>query len=552
MAKTKRNYINADDALNAGLNLEVAPYDPKEVVSDKDGKYLGLNGTTIDDMQFVGTGQYINNTNWAKMPPGYSVVTNPYMSATPDQISKRQQASQVSTNRNDMELMGDDAYAQTLVNQKGWADEDALYKDALARGDTEAAEAHRVKRDGYHTAQEELRARYGYSGGADGSEYLGLMAYTKDLYAGEEDDDRDWGGSSGGFGGSGMGGGFSYEDAPQYLSKYQERIDALADAILNRPAFSYDPETDPTYQQYKASYTRDGKRAMQDTLAQVSARTGGLASSYAQGASQQAYNNYMAQLADKIPELKQLAYSMYMDDLNQDRADLSMLQGMEQTDYGKFLDKLGQWNTDRDFDYGVYRDDVADSQWQTQFDYGVHRDNVADSQWQQQFDYNASRDQVADSQWQTQFDYQKAQDALAQQNWQTQWDYQKAQDALAREDALKKLTSVGSNNNKTDNQSILNAIYGMNSEDEVYDYLVGRGLNNTQTENYMNLYSEHKAEMDRQSSATVENRSDADGVTISRLGKVSWSRLAQLVEEGKVKEVYDPDNNSYWYQWVEK
>lgn len=468
MAKTKRNYINADDALNAGLNLEVAPYEPKEVVADKDGKYLGLNGTTIDDMQFVGTGQYINNTIWDKMAPGYSVVTNPYQAASPDQISKRQQASQVSTNRNDMELMGDEAYAQTLVNQKGWADEDALYKDALARGDTEAAEAHRVKRDGYHTAQEELRARYGYSGGADGSEHLGLMAYTKDLYAGEEDDDRDWGGSSGGFGGSGMGGGFSYEDAPQYLSKYQERIDALADAILNRPAFSYDPETDPTYQQYKASYTRDGKRAMQDTLAQVSARTGGLASSYAQGASQQAYNNYMAQLADKIPELKQLAYSMYMDDLNQDRADLSMLQGMEQTDYGKFLDKLGQWNTDRGFDYGVYRDDVADRQWQTQFDYGVHRDNVADSQWQQQFDYNASRDQVADSQWQTQFDYQKAQDALAQQNWQTQWDYQLKQDALAREDALRKLYAGGVSGTEKD-PSLWSVIQGMTpAEAEMY------------------------------------------------------------------------------------
>ena len=517
MAKTKRNYINADDALNAGLNLEVAPYEPKEVVADKDGKYLGLNGTTIDDMQFVGTGQYINNTNWDKMAPGYSVVTNPYMSATPDQISKRQQASQVSTNRNDMELMGDEAYAQTLVNQKGWADEDALYKDALARGDTEAAEAHRVKRDGYHTAQEELRARYGYSGGADGSEYLGLMAYTKDLYAGEEDDDRDWGGSSGGFGGSGMGGGFSYEDAPQYLSKYQERIDALADAILNRPAFSYDPETDPTYQQYKASYTRDGKRAMQDTLAQVSARTGGLASSYAQGASQQAYNNYMAQLADKIPELKQLAYSMYMDDLNQDRADLSMLQGMEQTDYGKFLDKLGQWNTDRGFDYGVYRDDVADSQWQTQFDYGVHRDNVADSQWQ------------------TQFDYQKAQDALAQQNWQTQWDYQLQQDALAREDALKKLTSGGgsggSNNGGSETMTDLQVIYGMRDEAEVYDYLVGKNYSKSEIESYLNYWRQNRYSKENNA---VPPREEDDYVSVPNYGKITYDEAERLEDQGAI------------------
>ena len=156
MAKTKRNYINADDALNAGLNLEVAPYDPKEVVADKDGKYLGLNGTTIDDMQFVGTGQYINNTNWDKMAPGYSVVTNPYMAATPDQISKRQQASQKSTGTNDMTLMGDKAYSSILQYQKDWA-------DAQARGDQAAMDA-------AHAAAEAVRAKYGYSGGADGSE----------------------------------------------------------------------------------------------------------------------------------------------------------------------------------------------------------------------------------------------------------------------------------------------------------------------------------------------------------------------------------------------
>lgn len=355
---------------------------------------------------------------------------------------------------------------------------------AQAAGDQEGM-------DYWHSEAEGRRKKYGYTGGADGSAYLPTMAYTG-VYSRDEED-------GGGYGGGG------------YLSKYQARIDALADAILNRDPFSYDKEQDPLYQQYKDTYTRAGQRGMQDTLAQVSARTGGLASSYAESAAQQTYNNYMAQLADKVPELYQLAYSMYMDDLTQDRNDLSMLMGLDDTAYGR-------WSDDRNFGYNAYRD------------------------------------QVADRQWQTQFDYQKAQDALAQQNWQTQWDYQLQQDALAREDALKKLTSGGNNNNnnKTDNQSILKTIYGMDSEDEVYDYLVSRGLNITQTENYMNLYSEHKAEMERQSSATVENRSDEDGVTISRLGKVSWSRLAQLVEEGKVKEVYDPDNNSYWYQWVEK
>lgn len=265
------------------------------------------------------------------------------------------------------------------------------YEQAKAVGDTAGMEA-------AHAAAEKLRGQYGYSGGADGSAYLPTMAYTG-VYSRNEDD-------GGGYGSSG------------YLSRYQARIDALADAILNRDPFSYDKEQDPLYQQYKDTYTRAGQRGMQDTLAQVSARTGGLASSYAESAAQQTYNNYMAQLADKVPELYQLAYSMYMDELGQDRNDLSMLMGLDDTAYGR-------WSDDRNFDYNAYRDQVADRQWK------------------QQFDYNASRDQVADSQWKTQFDYQKAQDALAQQNWQTQWDYQLQQDALAREDALRKLTSGG-------------------------------------------------------------------------------------------------------------
>ena len=42
-------------------------------------------------------------------------------------------------------------------------------------------------------------------------------------------------------------------------------------------------------------------------LGQVAARTGGLASSYAGSAAQQTYDGYMSALADKVPELRQLA-----------------------------------------------------------------------------------------------------------------------------------------------------------------------------------------------------------------------------------------------------
>lgn len=472
----KKKYIGADDALNAGLNLEVAPTVQKEITADSQGRYVGQNGLTASDLNMVGTGQYMTATDWNKMGDGYSIVTNPYAAASAEQVAKRQQASQVSTNRNDMELMSDDAYREILKYQQDWA-------NATTDEERQAA----------HDAAEAVRARYGYSGGADGSDYLGLMAYTGGMSSEGGEDDRDTG-YGGAFGSNGFAnlGGFSYETAPQYLSKYQERIDALADSVLNRKEFTYDPETDSMYQQYKESYTRGGQRGMQDTLAQVSARTGGLASSYAQSAAQQTYNNYMTALADKIPELRQLAYSMYMDDLNQDRADLSMLQGLEQADYGKYLDQLGQWNADRGFEYGKYRDDVSDSQWQTQFDYGAYRDSVADAQWQQNFNYQQAQDALAQQNWQSQFDYQMAQDALAQQNWQTQWDYNVLQDELARQDALNKLYAKGSG---TSNMSTLQRLYGLGSEAEAYDFLVSSGMSNAEVNNYMGYWKQNQNDM---------------------------------------------------------
>ena len=77
--------------------------------------------------------------------------------------------------------------------------------------------------------------------------------------------------------------------------------------------FKYDYASDPVYQQYARQYTNAGKRAMDDTLAQVSARTGGLASSYAGGAAQQAYNKYMTDLDNIVPQLEQIAYNRYRD-----------------------------------------------------------------------------------------------------------------------------------------------------------------------------------------------------------------------------------------------
>lgn len=256
------------------------------------------------------------------------------------------------------------SYGGSVYDQEHFSDDElrsaAEVRAAAAAGKTTWADA--------HDYVERIRSNYGYSGDSDGSRYIPL--------------------EMGGGGRGNGGGGFSYEAAPTYTSRYQSQIDDLTRQILNREAFSYDPEKDPTYQQYKESYTRSGERAMQDTLGQVSARTGGLASSYAGSAAQQTYDNYMGALADKIPELKQLAYSMYQDGGNTQRANLEMLVALEQGDYAKYADLLAQYNTDRSFDYGVHRDNISDERYNNEWNYSVGRDQISDNRYENETAYN--------------------------------------------------------------------------------------------------------------------------------------------------------------------
>lgn len=137
-----------------------------------------------------------------------------------------------------------------------------------------------------------------------------------------------------------------YEEAPSY-SGYQSQINALAGQLDQQKAFSYDASRDPLYDRYKEVYTREGTRAMQDTIGQVSARTGGLASSYAATAGAQANNVYMAKLADKIPELQKLAYDMYAEDRAGKRADINTLLALERSELERYEALLEQYNKNR-------------------------------------------------------------------------------------------------------------------------------------------------------------------------------------------------------------
>lgn len=156
-----------------------------------------------------------------------------------------------------------------------------------------------------------------------------------------------------------------------FQSDYKNALDSLYDQVTGREKFKYDMNEDVLYQQYKDMYMKSGQKAMQDTLGQGSALTGGYNNTYAQMAAQQAYNDYLGALNDKVPELYQQAYDRYQqegDDLYEKFSMASDLYGKE---YAQHRDNVTDWQTDRDYASGMYQSerDFDYNDFQTMLDF---------------------------------------------------------------------------------------------------------------------------------------------------------------------------------------
>lgn len=121
---------------------------------------------------------------------------------------------------------------------------------------------------------------------------------------------------------------------------YTDEINKLTAALGDRK-FSYTHLTDPAYIAQKNALTEQGRLAMEDTAGIASAASGGYANSYAASAANQAYNSYIKEVQNVIPELYDAAYNRYRDETEAlyDRIDLlTKLDNEEWSRYGDVLD----------------------------------------------------------------------------------------------------------------------------------------------------------------------------------------------------------------------
>lgn len=187
----------------------------------------------------------------------------------------------------------------------------------------------------------------------------------------------------------------------EYQSQWQSHINEILQQIMNREKFSYNLNEDAMYQQYKDQYAQQGQMASMDTMGQAQTMTGGYGNSYAQSVGQQAYQAYMQQLNEVVPEL----YGMALDQYNQEGQELinqfAILGEQENQDYSRYMDSMNAWLNERDYQASRYdaERDYDYGQWADgrDFDYGKYMDELS-------YAYQQDRDKVSDQQWQSEFD----------------------------------------------------------------------------------------------------------------------------------------------------
>ena len=282
---------------------------------------------------------------------------------------------------------------------------------------------------------------------------------------------------------------------------WSDQLNEKINQILNRDKFSYDLNGDMLYQQYRDQYTTQGKLASMDVMGQAAAMTGGYGNSYAQTAGQQAYQSYLQQLNDKVPELYQLALNQYNQEGQALYDQAGILAQMDDQEYGRYQDKLSQYYTDLN-----YLTENARYMSETEYQQALDAFNIK---------YGSYRDTVADQQWQAELDFAKQQ-------------YNDSQKTTKKSSSGGNGGNGGNgdnggNGNGTVSDSIITKASNFTNNTDLANYLDGLTASGTITEAQADaLYAEHKQ------------------VEQAALNKRSWT----LVDDGGINWFWGIDNNA--------
>lgn len=162
----------------------------------------------------------------------------------------------------------------------------------------------------------------------------------------------------------------AYQEAMKYTNSlleqlstgrtsYTDQINDMMGQIQNRDKFAYDVDADPLFQQALASAMGSGKTAMQDTMGQAAALTGGYGSSYGTTAANQAYNSFIQDAYNNLPQYYQLALEAYEMEGQEMYDQLAMLNSADAQEYERMYNS---WNANFNNTMQMYQNEY--SAWQ--------------------------------------------------------------------------------------------------------------------------------------------------------------------------------------------
>ena len=178
-------------------------------------------------------------------------------------------------------------------------------------------------------------------------------------------------------------------------TQWSDPLNKYMNDYLNREEFEYDVDNDQLFQQALSSAMNSGKTAMQDTIGQASALTGGYGSTYATTAGNQAYNAFIEDAYNNLPQYYQMALKAYQAEGQDLYNKVMMLAQADETERGIGIDALNatsDWRNQRyNEEYSAFRDhktdlyNIADLQatvWGTKADALYNSYNIASNEYE--------------------------------------------------------------------------------------------------------------------------------------------------------------------------
>ena len=181
-----------------------------------------------------------------------------------------------------------------------------------------------------------------------------------------------------------------------YKSSYSDTLSDLADKYMNNE-FKFNANDSSEYQQYNDKYKREGKVQQENVQGSYSANTGGYTNSYAQAAGQKEYNNFMDELQNKIPSLKNSAYQNWSSQQEDTLNKISTLQGFDNAQYQRYRDKVqddydfmtyyeNKYSTSKGLDMSNFQNELA--KWQAQMSAAASNLSNIRNLAEQQYEHN--------------------------------------------------------------------------------------------------------------------------------------------------------------------